>query len=321
MTEVGIPVYQARDTLPKALDSLVAQTTSDFIVCLSIDGDNIDYSDIIDEYIRRGLKIRVVYSEVNQGPGAARQKIIDTTECEYIMFLDSDDMLMPYGVQSLTNAIISQNFDMVRSSFSREDEKGINTIIPHDVPTITWLHGKIYRVGYLKERGLRFRSDLRAEEDAYFNILCWNAADRRGETSEITYAWRYNPKSITRIDSPLGYFKKHYDGYIFSQVEALKRMPYVMKEVSSSLILQTMVNIYNHYMLANYLKLPLEETDKEIQSLINTPLIMTCFSDPNALRELLKYVKPGQVIEDEVVYYEYGINEWLVRLFNEKAPH
>ena len=48
---------------------------------------------------------------------------------------------------------------------------------------------------------------------------------------------------------------------------------------------------------------------------------MTCFSDPNALRELLKYVKPGQVIEDEVVYYEYGINEWLVRLFNEKAPH
>jgi len=98
-------------------------------------------------------------------------------------------------------------------------------------------------------------------------------------------------------------------------------MPYVMKEVSSSLILQTMVNIYNHYMLANYLKLPLEETDKEIQSLINTPLIMTCFSDPNALRELLKYVKPGQVIEDEVVYYEYGINEWLVRLFNEKAPH
>ena len=315
MTEVGIPVYRARDTLPKALDSLVAQTTDEFIVCLSIDGDNIDYSDIIEEYVRRGLKIRLIYSEINQGPGAARQKIIDTTECEYLMFLDSDDMVMPNGVKSLTNAIKSQNFDMIRSSFLREDEKGLNSVIPHDVPTITWLHGKIYRVGYLKEKNLRFRPDLRAEEDAYFNILCWNAAEKRGETTEITYIWRYNTQSITRIESPLNYFKRHYDGYIFSQVEALKQMPRIMKEISSALILQTMVNIYHHYMLAVHLGLPLKDTDEEIRSLKQVPILMTCINDPNALREILKFVKAGQTIEDLVVYYKYNMSEWLDMLF------
>jgi len=62
MTEVGIPVYKARATLPKALDSLLAQTKEMFITCLSIDGDGEDYSDIIAEYTRRGLHIRVINS-------------------------------------------------------------------------------------------------------------------------------------------------------------------------------------------------------------------------------------------------------------------
>lgn len=39
MVEIGIPVYNAVDTLPKTLDSLVSQTVNDFCVCLSIDGD------------------------------------------------------------------------------------------------------------------------------------------------------------------------------------------------------------------------------------------------------------------------------------------
>ena len=42
MVEIGIPVYKARETLPATLDSLVAQTCKDFVICLSIDGDNED---------------------------------------------------------------------------------------------------------------------------------------------------------------------------------------------------------------------------------------------------------------------------------------
>lgn len=50
-----------------------------FLVCLSIDCDGEDYSDIIEEYRRRGLHIRVINATENGGPGAARQKVIDTT--------------------------------------------------------------------------------------------------------------------------------------------------------------------------------------------------------------------------------------------------
>ena len=73
MVEVGIPVWHARDTLCKCLDSLVVQTLDKFITCLSIDCDGEDYSDIIETYRARGLKIRVINGEKNGGPGAARR--------------------------------------------------------------------------------------------------------------------------------------------------------------------------------------------------------------------------------------------------------
>ena len=60
MVGVIIPTYKAKDVLPHALDSLVAQTKRMFIVCISIDGDDEDYSEIIEEYKRRGLKICVI---------------------------------------------------------------------------------------------------------------------------------------------------------------------------------------------------------------------------------------------------------------------
>ena len=71
MLEIGIPVYNAKETLAKALDSLVAQTKNNFIVCLSIDGDGNSefYKKMAQEYIRRGLKIRIIDSEENGGPG------------------------------------------------------------------------------------------------------------------------------------------------------------------------------------------------------------------------------------------------------------
>lgn len=74
MLEVGIPVYNAKDTLAKTLDSLVAQTKNNFITCLSIDGDNNTefYRKLTQEYIRRGLKIRIIDSKENGGPGIAR---------------------------------------------------------------------------------------------------------------------------------------------------------------------------------------------------------------------------------------------------------
>ena len=318
MLEIGIPVYKARDTLPKGLDSLVAQTKNNFIVCLSIDADGEDYSDIIKEYKHRGLKIRVINAEENGGPGIARQRILDTTQCDYIMFMDADDMLMPRAVQLLYIQAKIQNLDIVRSSFVREERKGGDRYITKDVNTITWFHGKIYRVAYLKENNIRFLPGLRTDEDAYFNFIAWNLTKNRGELSEMTYIWRDNPNSVTRCENREEYFSKTYNNYIRSQVEALKRLYQLNNDLNFSLVGQTLINIYYYYMNAVLYQLPLEETENMIKTLAKEPWMPAFLTSQNNWNEMVQNVKAGMVHEGiGAVFYTETLLSWMKRLLIE----
>ena len=208
-----------------------------------------------DEYIRRGLNIRIINNDENRGPGLARQSILDTTESDYIMFLDSDDMLMPRAVSILYKQAKQDEYDMVRSSFIREEKDKQDILLPQNINTITWFHGKIYRTAYLKDNNIRFHPNLRADEDAFFNLIAWNSAKKRGETSEVTYIWRFNENSIPRGSSGKEYFMKTYMYYMTSQVEGLCELFRLNPEVDASLVMQTLINTYTYYMRARYYNL------------------------------------------------------------------
>lgn len=315
MVEVGIPVYHARDTLAKGLDSLVAQTVNNFIVCLSIDGDSEDYSDIIFIYTARGLNIRIINSEVNGGPGAARQRIIDTTSCEYLIFMDADDMLTPRAVEILTEAIDVNNCDIVRSGFVREDIEKQDVFVSYNSPIVTWFHGKIYRTKFLREKNIRFLPDLRVDEDAYFNLVAWNLTKNRGQVNEYTYIWRDNKNSITRAQNTLDYFRANYINYIISQVEAFKKIFEVNKNIEDGMITPTLINIYYIYMRAAYFKYDMNSADNLIMQLKEQDQIQSYLNKAENWIDIVNNVKAGEVYNTEyVIFYDEPINHWIVRL-------
>lgn len=316
MVEVGIPLWHGRDTLPDALNSLLAQTKEHFIVCISIDGDTDDYSDIIKEYQRRGLSIRVINSPINGGPGAARQRIIDTTQCDYLMFLDSDDMLIPHAVKSLYDIARYCNYDIVRSGFIREEKNKNDILLSSDIPTITWTHGKIYKVSYLKNNNIRFLDDLRTDEDAYFNLVAWNCTLNRGQTNDYTYLWRDYKNSITRSLGESGYFKKGYSEYIRSQVCGLNKIYEVTKTINHSLFTQTFINIYTYYMRAKCYDLDLTLADKHLSTIKNSPWIEEYLNNGQNWIDFSKDLTCGAYYEedDTVYFYKEPINIWITRL-------
>ena len=315
MVEVGIPVWHARDTLCKCLDSLVAQTLDKFITCLSIDCDGEDYSDIIETYRARGLKIRVINGEENGGPGAARQRIIDTTQCDYLIFMDADDMLMPRAVEVLSQHMKVNNFDIMRSGFIREEKNKRDLFIPQDSSIITWFHGKIYRVKFLKEKNIRFLPGLRIDEDAYFNLIAWNSTENRGEIAEYTYIWRDNKNSLTRAQSNSEYFKDNYMNYIIGQVRALQRLLEINESVKNDIISITLINIYYTYMRAAYLEYPMAAADELISELKAKKWLKNFLNDADSWISLVNNVKAGEVYNNEhVIFYDEPINHWIVRL-------
>lgn len=318
MVEVGIPVYKARDTLPEALDSLVVQTKKNFIVCLSIDGDGEDYQDIIDTYRARGLKIRVIISKENYGPGHARQAVIDTTICDYIMFLDADDLFMPRAVEMLYTNAKAKNYDIVRGSFIREQGNGPDRVMSCKDNVVTWFHAKIYKVQFLREKKIRFLDDLRTDEDAYFNAVAWNSTNNRGMIEEVLYIWRNNKNSITRKESMKDYFSKNYINYIRSQVEALKKLFEINSEIPNILVTNTLINIYYYYMKAHFYRLDEQIMDDCLSTLKKEKWMQLWLNTGENWIDIINNIKPGQVYDDQyVIFYDETFNKWAARLLKE----
>lgn len=315
MVEIGVPVYKARDTLPALLDTIVAQTRKTIIVCLSIDGDGIDYSDIIETYRTRGLRIRVINSKENGGPGAARQRVFDTTQCPYIMFADADDLLMPRAVEILYRSAVSGGYDILRSHFIREQRNQSDLLLKARDSTITWFHGKIYRTQYIKSLGVKVPSHLKTDEDAYFNLIAWYGTKNRGFVDETTYIWRDNKNSITRSKTSKQYFIDTNHLYIESQVEALLFLFEHNIEIEDKLITFTLSNIYSYYMHAKYYHCREDFLDEMISQLKGHPRITKWLNVPQNWMDIINTVKPGDKYEDgSIVFYQETFNVWASRL-------
>ena len=314
MIEIGVPVYKAKETLPALLDTIITQTKKSIIVCLSIDGDGEDYSDIISTYIARGLRIRVINSSENCGPGVARQRVIDSTQCDYIMFADADDLLMPRAVETLYRAAVVGGYDILRSHFIREQPMQDLLLRAKD-STITWFHGKIYRTQYLRNLGIKMPPYLRADEDAYFNLVAWYGTEKRGFVDETTYIWRDNKKSITRRLSPMDYFIQYHHYYIRSQTEALKFIFDHNIPLDEKVITYTLINLYYYYMKARYYKCNENYLNGLMSLLRGHPKIMKWMNNPQSWMDAIEIIKSGDRYEDgTIVFFQETFNIWIARM-------
>ena len=88
---VIVPVYKAESCLHRCVDSILAQTFSDFEVLLIDDGSPDKSGEICDEYALKDSRVRVFHKE-NGGVSSARNLGLDNAKGEWITFCDSDDM-------------------------------------------------------------------------------------------------------------------------------------------------------------------------------------------------------------------------------------
>jgi glycosyltransferase involved in cell wall biosynthesis len=88
---VVIPCYNAASSLARALDSVLAQTYTDFRLCMIDDGSTDDTPNILKRYSGYGIPIH----QEHAGQAAARNRCIRISSSPYIAFLDADDYWRP----------------------------------------------------------------------------------------------------------------------------------------------------------------------------------------------------------------------------------
>lgn len=118
MAEVSIivPVYQVEKYIRQCVDSILAQTFTDFELILVDDGSKDRSGEICDEYAGMDERVKVIHKE-NGGAAESRNTGMDQAAGNYYMFVDSDDYLAPEMLECLYNVILKQNADIVACNY------------------------------------------------------------------------------------------------------------------------------------------------------------------------------------------------------------
>ena len=112
MISVIVPVYNAEKYLHRCIKRILAQDYTDFELLLIDDGSTDNSGTICDEYTIKDNRIRVFHKE-NGGVSSARNWGLDNAIGEYIMFVDSDDYMLPGMLDVMLSTLESKKADLV----------------------------------------------------------------------------------------------------------------------------------------------------------------------------------------------------------------
>ena len=110
-----IPVYNAEDYLDRCLQSILEQEFMSYEVILVDDGSTDSSPLICDRYSSTDPRFRTVHKP-NGGVSSARNMGLELAKGEYIMFLDSDDTLLPLGLDDIMGSVSGE--DMVVAGYA-----------------------------------------------------------------------------------------------------------------------------------------------------------------------------------------------------------
>ena len=196
MVSIIVGVYNGEKYLAKLLDSILVQTSQDWICVCVNDGSTDSSKHILDSYASRDGRFRVI-SRNNGGVGAARNTALDSVETPYVMFADQDDLLKPNAVETALAAIESSGADVVRFQSNRHNR----------VSPFVW--ERIFKMDAIKD--VRFVPITGGEDTAFM----WELDLMGLKTVEIPdelYWNRTNEGSFSRVVSPK-YIENVFAGY------------------------------------------------------------------------------------------------------------
>lgn len=310
MVNIIIPYYNNEEGIREALESLKNQTKKMFIVTIIDDNSPNSIQSIIDEF-NKTLNIKYIRQSENRGPGYARQ--IGLNSCnnfiDYVMFLDSDDILYPRAIEILYHEAKINKAEIVASDIMIEKKHDSGKRMKAEDST-TWTHGKIYNLDFLKNKKISFFEDIRYNEDAAFNLIVYELAKRKFFISETTYLWRDNSNSITRKNR-IGFIEKYNYLYILGQCKAILKI--INEKDNINNLIYTIENIYNQYQVELYNEKDTSEIDKLIYEILNNSKIVALFDNKKVRKALGQTLRGATIFDDVLTIHRQTFLEWTLQ--------
>ena len=188
-----VPVYNAEKTLKRCIESVRKQTFQDYELILVNDGSADVSMDIINLYCKMDSRIKGIEQE-NQGVSIARNKGIEQAQGDYILFIDSDDMIPENYCEEIMRSLKEHKEDVfVWTSISIQDGESFVVKRSEDTKERTRKDfikfsqegllnspcGKLYNRDLIIKNKIRFTPKKQIAEDLEFNLIYLQSIDNQ----------------------------------------------------------------------------------------------------------------------------------------------
>ena len=206
-----VPVYKVERYLNECIDSILAQTFTDFELILVDDGSPDGCPALCDAAAAKDSRIRVIHKP-NGGVSSARNAGLDAVRGNWIGFVDSDDSIDPSYYEKLHRAAVQSGAEIAigdilyfeaDGSLSGYQEKALRTEVIsgdeaiHRMRLTPFIHltTRLHRRELFDT--LRFPVG-KNYEDAFTTPLILEQVTKAACVGEPLYHYKFNPVGIVR---------------------------------------------------------------------------------------------------------------------------
>jgi glycosyltransferase involved in cell wall biosynthesis len=294
---VVVPVHDTERYLQECLESVVSQSLKDIeIICVN-DGSSDGSADILSEYASRDDRITVI-DQTNQGPSGARNAGFSVACGEYILFVDSDDIIGSNAIADLYGRASEDRLDVLyfdatpfcedadlesvhlryKAYYTRADDyPGIMTgrrLLTGMTDNNDFLPSvclQMIRRDYYSDVGLSFYEGV-LHEDNLFSFLCALQASRVEYLPRPYYRRRIRKDSVMTSEKSMENFRGFFIGY-------LEMLRFVFQkdldEQTSAAVAKLCAEMYRHALSVFY-GLPKHDRDAVAQIDTRPEALLAC---------------------------------------------
>ena len=206
---VIVPVFNSSQYIGATLDSIINQNFDGFEIIVVDDGSSDNSLEIINEKLNAADIPNTVFHQENQGVSAARNKGIELSKGDYLVFVDADDYITPNHLEQLYNG--ETDFSLIQIV----KKEGNTTSKPHIysqdfISTKEFIEMELkmqipfnfvqlmYKADIVRNNSIRFSRDYIYGEDTYFALVALSYGDMIAISNEVTYHYIQHSQSAIR---------------------------------------------------------------------------------------------------------------------------
>jgi len=220
---VIVPVYNAGRTIERCVESVIVSGKEDVEIILVEDCGKDDAWDRCLALEKKYPQVKAFHNEVNRGVSFTRNRAIDNTTGDYLLFVDSDDYIAEEYVPTFKR-LVEKGIEFAVCGYYNHDEahSGICDVrawngfegeklcsLKEEIETLQkdtllqQLWNKVFVTRKVKEQGVRFDESISIGEDTRFIL---------------DYIQKNEIASITLVNKPLYHYMRDNDGSLMYKV-------------------------------------------------------------------------------------------------------